>query len=169
MKAEFFIFITLFNQTFNKYLHKLIKGMNMNTAIQKLDELLAKVRAQLIEKKGLKEEPIEQPKPTDEEVEEPTEELPQHPDTDYLIKVFNHLKDLGYINTQYEFSEQFLGKNKYYYGMIQSEHRHPSIDALHYLIKSISELSEAETKHQGLDALYEEGHTLITKRLLKNY
>ena len=83
----------------------------MTTAIEKLDELLAKVRAQLIEKKGLKEEPIEQPEPTDEQVEEPTEELPQHPDTDYVIKVFNHLKDLGYINTQYEFSEQFLGKN----------------------------------------------------------
>ncbi len=79
---------------------------------QKLDELLAKVRAQLIEKKGLKEEPIEQPKPADEQTE-PTEELPQHPDTDYLIKVFNHLKDLGYINTQYEFSEQFLNKNNY--------------------------------------------------------
>ena len=143
--------------------------MNMTTAIEKLDELLAKIRAQIIEKKGLKEEPIEQLKPTDEQVEEPSEELLQHPDTDYLIKVFNNLKDLGYINTQYEFSEQFLGKNKYYYGMILSEHRHPSIDALHYLIKSISELSEAETKHQGLDALYEEGHTLITKRLLKNY
>ena len=75
--------------------------MNMNATIQKLDELLAKVRAQLIEKKGLKEDP-KQPE---------QEELPQHPDTDYLIKVFNHLKDLGYINTQYEFSEQFLGKN----------------------------------------------------------
>ena len=134
--------------------------MNMTTAIEKLGELLAKVRAQLIEKKGLKEDP-KQP--------EPTEELPQHPDTDYLIKVFNHLKDLGYINTQYEFSEQFLGKNKYYYGMILSEHRHPSIDALHFLIKSISELSEAESNHQRLDALYEEGHSLITKRLLKNY
>ena len=133
--------------------------MNMNATIQKLDELLAKVRAQLIEKKGLKEDP-KQPE---------QEELPQHPDTDYLIKVFNHLKELGYINTQYEFSEQFLNKNKYYYGMILSEHRHPSIDALHYLIKSISELSEAETNHQRLDALYEEGHTLITKRLLKNF
>ena len=134
--------------------------MNMNATIQKLDELLAKVRTQLIEKKGLKEDP-NQPEPADE--------LPQHPDTDYLIKVFNHLKDLGYINTQYEFSEQFLNKNKYYYGMILSERRHPSIDALHSLIKSISELSEAETNHQRLDALYEEGHTLITKRLLKNY
>ena len=135
--------------------------MNMNTTIQKLDELLAKVRAQLIEKKGLKEEPTEQPEAVDE--------LPQHPDTDYLIKVFNHLKDLGYINTQYEFSEQFLNKNKYYYGMILSEHRHPSIDALHYLIKSISELSETETNSKRLDDLYEEGHSLITKRLLKNY
>lgn len=145
--------------------------MNMNTAIQKLDELLATIRKRIIDVKGLQENTIEdeQPEPTDEQVEEPTEELPQHPDTDYLIKVFNHLKDLGYINTQYEFSEQFLNKNKYYYGMILSEHRHPSIDALHFLIKSISELSEAETNHQRLDALYEEGHTLITKRLLKNY
>ena len=68
-----------------------------------------------------------------------------------------------------EFSERFLNKNKYYYGMILSEHRHPSIDALHYLIKSISELSETETNSQRLDDLYEEGHNLITKRLLKNY
>ena len=134
--------------------------MNMNATIQKLDELLAKVRAQLIEKKGLREDP-KQPEPTDE--------LSQHPDTDYLIKVFNHLKDLGYINTQYEFSEQFLNKNKYYYGMILSERRHPSIDALHYLIKSISELSETESNTKRFDDLYEEGHTLITKRLLKNY
>ena len=55
------------------------------------------------------------------------------------------------------------------YGMILSEHRHPSIDALHYLIKSISELSETESNSKRLDDLYEEGHTLITKRLLKNY
>ena len=145
--------------------------MNMNTTIQKLDELLATIRKRIIDVKGLQENTIEdeQPEPTDEQVEEPTEELPQYPDTDYLIKVFNHLKDLGYINTQYEFSEQFLNKNKYYYGMILSEHRHPSIDALHYLIKSISELSETESNSKRLDDLYEEGHTLITKRLLKNY
>ena len=154
MKAEFFCIHSI-NKSY------ITKGMNMNTTIQKLDELLAKVRAQLIEKKGLKQEPIEQPEPADE--------LSQHPDTDYLIKVFNHLKELGYINSQYEFSEQFLNKNKYYYGMILSEHRHPSIDALHYLIKSISELSETETNSQRLDDLYEEGHSLITKRLLKNY
>ena len=142
--------------------------MNMTTAIEKLDELLATIRKRIIDVKGLQEREVDETE--EEEIEQPEQEdLPQHPDTDYLIKVFNHLKDLGYINTQYEFSEQFLNKNKYYYGMILSEHRHPSIDALHYLIKSISELSEAETNHQRLDALYEEGHSLITKRLLKNY
>ena len=31
------------------------------------------------------------------------------------------------------------------------------------------ELSEAESNHQRLDALYEEGHSLIIKRFLKNY
>ncbi len=142
--------------------------MNMTTVIQKLDELLPNIRNRMIEVKGLQEEPTtEQHEPSDEQTNDP--ELPQQPDTDYLIKVFNHLKELGYIDTQYEFSEQFLNKNKYYYGMILFEHRHPSIDALHYLIKSISELSEAETNHQGLAALYEEGHSSITKRLLKNY
>ena len=140
----------------------------MTTAIEKLDKLLAIIRNRMIEVKGLQEKEVDE---TEEEKIEQSEqdELPQHPDTDYLIKVFNHLKELGYINTQYEFSERFLNKNKYYYGMILSEHRHPSIDALHYLIKSISELSETETNSQRLDDLYEEGHSLITKRLLKNY
>ena len=140
----------------------------MTTAIEKLDELLAIIRNRMIEVKGLQEKEVDET--DEEEIEQPEqEELPQHPDTDYLIKVFNHLKELGYINTQYEFSERFLNKNKYYYGMILSEHRHPSIDALHCLIKSISELSETETNSQRLDDLYEEGHSLITKRLLKNY
>ncbi len=140
----------------------------MTTAIEKLDELLAIIRNRMIEVKGLQEKEVDE---TEEEKIEQSEqeEHPQHPDTDYLIKVFNHLKDLGYINTQYEFSERFLNKNKYYYGMILSEHRHPSIDALHYLIKSISELSETECDTKRLDDLYEEGHSLITKRLLKNY
>ena len=143
--------------------------MNMTTAIEKLDELLATLRSRIIASKGLQENPTEDEQPEVSEKQLDEADLPQHPDTDYLIKVFNHLKELGYINTQYEFSEQFLNKNKYYYGMILSEHRHPSIDALHYLIKSISELSETESDTKRLDDLYEEGHTLITKRLLKSY
>ena len=42
----------------------------------------------------------------------------QELDAKFLIKCFKYLKKLGYIKTQYEFSEQFLGKNKYYFGMI---------------------------------------------------
>ena len=143
--------------------------MNMTTAIEKLDELLATIRKRIIDVKELQENTTEEEQTEASEKQPNDPDLPQHPDTDYLIKVFNHLKDLGYINSQYEFSERFLNKNKYYYGMILSEHRHPSIDALHYLIKSISELSETETNSQRLDDLYEEGHNLITKRLLKNY
>jgi len=83
----------------------------MKTAVEKLDELLAIIRNRMIEVKGLREKEVDETEEEEIEQTESIEELPQHPDTDYLIKVFNHLKDLGYINTQYEFSEQFLGKN----------------------------------------------------------
>ena len=72
--------------------------MNMKTAVEKLDELLAIIRNRMIEVKGLQKEPS-----TEETIEQPEQEdLPQHPDTDYLIKVFNHLKELGYINSQFD-------------------------------------------------------------------
>ncbi len=122
----------------------------MNTTIQKLDELLAQVRASLIKKKGLQENK-------------------QNPDNEYLIKVFNYLKNTGYITSQYEFSKRFLNKNKYYFGMILSEQRQPSIDALHSLIKSISELNDTPDNPFKIDNLYDEGKDLITKRLLKYF
>ena len=124
--------------------------MNMNTTIQKLDELLAQVRASLIKKKGLQENK-------------------QNPDNEYLIKVFNYLKNTGHVTSQYEFSERFLNKNKYYFGMILSEQRQPSIDALHFLIKSISELNDTPDNPFKIDNLYDEGKDLITKRLLKYF
>ena len=124
--------------------------MNMNTTIQKLDELLAQVRASLIKKKGLQENK-------------------QNPDNDYLIKVFNYLKNTGHVTSQYEFSKRFLNKNKYYFGMILSEQRQPSIDALHFLIKSISELNDTPDNPFKIDNLYDEGKDLITKRLLKYF
>ena len=143
MKTEFF-YIHSINKSITT------KGMNMNTTIQKLDELLAQVRASLIKKKGLQENK-------------------QNPDNEYLIKVFNYLKNTGYITSQYEFSERFLNKNKYYFGMILSEQRQPSIDALHFLIKSISELNDTPDNPFKIDNLYDEGKDLITKRLLKYF
>ena len=90
-------------------------------------------------------------------------------DTKFLIKCFKYLKKLGYIKTQYEFSEQFLRKNKYYFGMISSEQRHPSLDAIHHLITGISQINDGLNKLKHLDTLYEEGQCLITKRLLKYF
>jgi hypothetical protein len=90
-------------------------------------------------------------------------------DAKFLVKCFKYLKKLGYIKTQYEFSEQFLGKNKYYFGMILSEQRHPSFDAIHHLITGISQINDGLNKLKHLDNLYEEGQGLITKRLLKYF
>ena len=84
-------------------------------------------------------------------------------------EIASELKKLGYIKTQYEFSEQFLGKNKYYFGMILSEQRHPSLDAIYHLITGISQINDGLNKLKHLDNLYEEGQGLITKRLLKYF
>ena len=89
------------------------------------------------------------------------------PDIQFLTKCFKYLKRLGYLKSQYEFSEQFLNKNRYYFGMILSEGRQPSIDCVHNLIHNIADLNDGLNKRFYLDRLYEEGQDIITKRLLK--
>ena len=122
-------------------------------------------------KKYVREEMILSPQKTiDQEVNDEMDNSQynqQKLDAKFLVKCFKYLKKLGYIKTQYEFSEQFLGKNKYYFGMILSEQRHPSLDAIHHLITGISQINDGLNKLKHLDNLYEEGHDLITKRLLK--
>ena len=76
---------------------------------------------------------------------------------------------LGYIKSQYEFSEQFLGKNRYYFGMILCEGRHPSIDAIHNLVRNLSQINDGLHKLRYLDDLYEQGQAMITTRLLKYF
>ena len=93
----------------------------------------------------------------------------QKQDAKFLVKCYKYLKKLGYIQNQYQFSEQFLNKNKYYFGMILSEQRHPSLDAIHHLITGISQINDGLNKMKHLDQLYEEGQGLITKRLLKYF
>ena len=111
-------------------------------------------------------------KPLEDEVNEEMN-TPQYnqqkKDAKFLVKCFKYLKKLGYIKSQYEFSEQFLRKNKYYFGMILSEQRHPSLDAIHHLITGISQINDGLNKLKHLDNLYEEGQGLITKRLLKYF
>ena len=85
----------------------------------------------------------------------------------FLDYCSNILRKLGYIKTQYEFSEQFLGKSKHYTSMLMTEQREPSIDALHNLITNISDLNDGVNSSKYLDELYSKGYDLLTKRLLK--
>ena len=91
----------------------------------------------------------------------------QTEDAQFITKCYKYLKKLKYVDSQYQFSEQFLNKNKYYYGMIICEQRHPSIDCVHNLIRNISDLNDGVTKRLYLDRLYQEGQDIITRRLLK--
>lgn len=91
----------------------------------------------------------------------------QTEDAQFMTKCYKYLKKLGYIDSQYQFSEQFLNKNKYYYGMILCEQRHPSIDSVHNLIRNIADLNDGISKRLYLDRLYEEGQSILTKRILK--
>ena len=111
-------------------------------------------------------------KTVDDEVEDELDEphyKHQAEDTKYIVKCYKYLRKLGLVESQYQFSEQFLNKNKYYFGMILCEHRHPSIDSVHNLIRNISDLNDGFTKKVYLDRLYEEGQSMITKRLLRYF
>ncbi len=126
---------------------------DLNKIQQNLNEIEQLVPAQPIEDEINEELPVNNPR-----IKE---------DLRYIIKAYKYLKKLGYIKTQYQFSEEFLHKNKYYYGLILCEARQPSIDSLHNLIKNISNLNDGFNKLRYLDDLYEEGQNLLTKRLLK--
>ena len=139
----------------------------MNIDINKLTQDINELKRYFAEKEYVA--PI---KPLEDEVNEEMN-TPQYnqqkQDAKFLVKCFKYLKKLGYIKSQYEFSEQFLRKNKYYFGMILSEQRHPSLDAIHHLITGISQINDGLNKLKHLDNLYEEGQGLITKRLLKYF
>lgn len=87
-------------------------------------------------------------------------------DLAFVLKCYKLLRKLGYIKSQYEFSEQFLNKNKYYLGMVLCERRQPSIDALHNLLCNIRTLTE-QNANTYAERLCEEGQKIITNRLLK--
>lgn len=93
----------------------------------------------------------------------------QTEDAKFITKCYKYLRKLGYVKSQYQFSEEFLNKNRYYFGMILCEERHPSIDSVHNLLHNISILNDGLTKQLYLDRLYEEGQSIITKRLLKYF
>ena len=87
-------------------------------------------------------------------------------DMQFVMKCYKILRKLGYIKSQYEFSQQFLNKNKYYYAMVLSEGRQPSIDSLHNLIHNLSDL-HSQNATTYFAQLHEYGQRLLTQRLLK--
>ncbi|MBQ3695571.1 MAG: hypothetical protein II938_01185 [Alphaproteobacteria bacterium] len=87
-------------------------------------------------------------------------------DIQFITKCFKLLRKLNLVSSQYQFSEQYLNKNKYYMGMILSEGRQPSIDALHNLIHNLCEL-HSQTATTYIAQLHEQGQQLLTQRLLK--
>ena len=57
-------------------------------------------------------------KSVDEEVKDKLEKPPykhQAEDTKYIVKCYKYLRKLGLVESQYQFSEQFLNKNKWKY------------------------------------------------------
>ena len=87
-------------------------------------------------------------------------------DLAFVLKCYKLLRKLGYIKSQYEFSEQFLNKNKYYLGMVLCEGRQPSIDALHNLIVNLNEL-HSQNAVTYIAQMHEQGQQILTQRLLK--
>lgn len=139
---------------------------------EEIAENLNKIRKHLSTPEELVPPAKEKIKNVDEEVAEELSNPPysdQAEDAQFITKCYKYLKKLGYIDSQYQFSEQFLNKNKYYYGMILCEQRHPSIDSVHNLIRNIADLNDGITKRLYLDRLYEEGQSILTKRLLRYF
>jgi hypothetical protein len=135
---------------------------------------IEKIRADVDELKTYfhKEDMVTPSKSLEQEITEEMDTVQynlQKQDTKFLVKCYKYLKKLGYIQNQYQFSEQFLNKNKYYFGMILSEQRHPSVDAVHHLITGISQINDGLNKMKHLEQLYEEGQGLITRLLLEYF
>ena len=138
---------------------------NMKRIQHKLGEAKRTVPSQPKPLKSVDEDVDEE---VDDELEKPYYKY-QEEDTKFITKCYKYLRKLGLVESQYQFSEQFLNKNKYYFGMILCEQRHPSVDSLHNLIRNISLLNDGVTKQLYLDRLYEEGQVMITERLLKYF
>lgn len=93
-------------------------------------------------------------------------------DLNYVKLCYEMLKQLGLIETQYQFSEQLLNKSKFYYSMLISEGRKPSIHSMQRLVSNMKELlplykKENKLQFNQLNNLINEGVDVITKRVLK--
>ena len=87
-------------------------------------------------------------------------------DLAFVLKCYKLMRKLNYTHSQYEFSEEFLNKNRCYLGVLLSESRSPSIDALHNLVTNLGNL-QSQNATTYIAQLHEQGQRILTNRLLK--
>ena len=103
---------------------------------------------------------------------QPSEEKKFIDDLNYMKLCYELLKELGLIDTQYQFSEQILNKSKFYFSMLMSEGRKPSIHSIQRLVSNMKELlplykKESKKDFHRLNHSINEGVDIITRRVMK--
>ena len=96
------------------------------------------------------------------------EECEQNNGLDYLNKAYELLQELGIVESKQQFSEQFLGKSKFYYGVLDCEKRKVGTHLLHDLTQNLKQIKECfnDTK---LNDLISEGQQILRNRVEKYY
>ena len=87
---------------------------------------------------------------------------------DYLNKCCEILQELGVIESKQQFSEQFLGKSKFYYGVLDCEKRKVGTHLLHDLTQNLKQIKECFNDSK-LNELISEGQQILRKRVEKYY
>lgn len=83
----------------------------------------------------------------------------------YINKCQRMLKMLNLIESNYQFSTQFLNKSKHYYALCQTG-REPSINSIYNLVNNITQLNETILNHNPLvEQLLNQGRSLINERI----
>ena len=99
---------------------------------------------------------------------QPQEECEPNNGLDYLNKAYELLQELGIVESKQQFSEQFLGKSKFYYGVLDCEKRKVGSHLLHDLTLNLKQIKECFNNNQ-LNELIKEGQQILRKRVEKYY
>ena len=96
------------------------------------------------------------------------EECEQNNGLDYLNRAYVLLQELGIVESKQQFSEQFLGKSKFYYGVLDCEKRKVGSHLLHDLTLNLKQIKECFNNNQ-LNELIKEGQQILRQRVEKYY
>ena len=87
---------------------------------------------------------------------------------EYLNRACEILQELGIIESKQQFSEQFLGKSKFYYGVLDCEKRKVGTHLLHDLTQNLKQIKECFNDSK-LNDLICEGQQILRNRVEKYY